>query len=129
MSENYCSELRNLVKMMLIKDDMKRPNINQILKYKFVEQHMQKYLTTTVQLNHELKDKLLVIEADNNSILEKGLNSSLNLTQKKEKEEEMKLLIEVKKQNKPKLRVKLQKINMNIKSDLKLLLIYTERKF
>ena len=120
LSENYSSELRNLVKMMLIKDDLKRPNINQILKYQFVQYHMQKYVEASVKLKHELKGKKLVIESDNRSISENKLSFTLNLNLNKNKnEEEIKSLEILNTPNKPKLRLKLVKINLNIKSDLK----------
>jgi hypothetical protein len=46
ISNQYSADLRNLVSLLLNKDEKKRPQVIDILRMNFVQQHMQKFVET-----------------------------------------------------------------------------------
>lgn len=54
----YSADLRNLVSLMLNKDEKKRPQVIDILRMSFVQQHMRKFVESQGKIN--LNPKLSV---------------------------------------------------------------------
>ena len=55
ISNQYSEDLRNLVTLMLNKDDKQRPQVIEILRMSFVQNHMKNYVQTQGRINHNPK--------------------------------------------------------------------------